>query len=124
MLFDLISELARPHFAQLLEEAPIALDDLRGRVQQHASELQQAGGAVDVELAAQLADSCLGLIDSLSDFSGDTSRKLVQAACMYFVLEDDASPDSSEGGLIDDAEVVNAVATHLDLERLVIRLQE
>lgn len=124
MLFDLISELARPLFAKLLEDEQMPLDELRTRVQAHAEALHGAGKAVDGRLVTELSASCIGLIDSLTEFSGDTSRKLVQAACLYFVLEDDASPDSEEGGLVDDVEVLNTVAKHLDLERLIIRLDK
>jgi len=122
MLFDLISELARPLFSKLLEEDPVAPDELRARVLAHAEKLHAVGGAVDARLVTELSASCIALIESLTEFSGDTSRKLVQAACLYFVLEDDASPDSEEDGLRDDVEVLNAVARHLDLERLAIRL--
>ena len=124
MLFDLISELARPLFAKLLEDDPVPVDELRARVLAHGEHLKAAGGAVDLRLSAELTESCNGLLDSLTEFSGDTSRKLVQAACLYFVLEDDASPDTGDNGLVDDVEVLNAVAKHLDLERLIIRLDK
>lgn len=116
MLFDLITELARPVFQRLLEEAPIPPQQLGAQLRAHTEALQARGGEVDGALAGRLQVACEALLASLTEFSGDTTRQLVQAACRYYVLEDDAQPDSAPGGLQDDLEVVAAVARHLGLD--------
>ena len=116
MLFDLIAELARPVFQKLLDEPPLSADELGAQVRAHTEALRGRGQGVDVALAERLQTACEALLASLSDFSGDTSRQLVHAACRYYVLEEDAHADSTPGGLEDDREVVAAVARHLGLD--------
>ena len=116
MLFNLIADLARPVFQRLLDEPPISTDELAAQVDAHTEALLATDGDVDRAAAQRLQTACQALLGSLTEFTGDSTRQLVQAACRYYVLEEDAQADSSLGGLDDDVEVVAAVARHLGLD--------
>jgi hypothetical protein len=69
---------------------------------------------VDPTLANALVDASLKLLATLNEASPESTRRLVQAAVRYFLIEEDADSDlDSILGLDDDAEVVNAVMRHL-----------
>lgn len=69
---------------------------------------------VDVSLALRLTDVSRALLDEAESQDSDDARRLAQAAVRYFILDDDGENDlTSVHGLVDDAEVCNAVARAL-----------
>jgi len=79
---------------------------------------------VDPALARGLAEASLRLLGTLSDDTPEPTRRLIQAAVRYFVIEDDADSDlDSILGLDDDAEVVNAVLRHLGHPNWLVQAQ-
>ena len=73
----------------------------------------------DIELAQSLGDSLLKLLE----FSTDTQLSRTQAACVYFMEDDDATPDfGSVLGFEDDALVFNAVCKELGYPELEVEL--
>lgn len=79
---------------------------------------------VDPALARGLAEASLRMLGTLSDDTPESTRRLVQAAVRYFVIEDDADSDlDSILGLDDDAEVINAVLRHLGHDKWLVQIQ-
>ncbi|MBW2454088.1 MAG: hypothetical protein JRI68_06245 [Deltaproteobacteria bacterium] len=79
---------------------------------------------VDPALARDLAEASLRLLGTLSDDTPESTRRLIQAAVRYFIIEDDADGDlDSILGLDDDAEVVNAVLRHLGHDKWLVQTQ-
>jgi len=69
---------------------------------------------VDPALAQALCDASIRLLGTLTDDSPESTRRLIQGAVRYFVLEDDADGDlDSILGLDDDTQVMNAVMDKL-----------
>jgi hypothetical protein len=76
---------------------------------------------VDPTLANALSEASLRLLGTLSETSPESTRRLVQAAVRYFVIEEDADSDlDSILGLDDDAEVLNAVLRKLGHDSWVV----
>ncbi len=112
-----------PFFQGLAEGDPIPMPKLKADVREYARALQEAAVAdpeIDAELGLELAGACRALLDRLGTPVDDEVHRVVSAAVMYFLLEDDADPDMAGFlGLDDDAEVVNVVAEilgHPDLQ--------
>ncbi len=103
-------------FARLYEEPLEETESLKRAVIDYVATFDPTstrGQVVNPIEAMQLSRACVGLLDRTGDGAAEESRRLVQAACRYFVLEDDAMKDTQTGGLEDDAAVVRAVARHL-----------
>lgn len=111
-------------FERLRMQAPRAIDDLRAEVRAHAERIRLAMGAnalADPAVAFALASEARALIDEAERRQDGETHRLVQAAVMYFVLDEDAEHDLyAAGGLDDDAAVLNAVARSLGREDLVV----
>lgn len=115
-----------PHESQALfdrlHDAPlVALEQLRAELKAYASHLEATGAAnelLDATLARAIVHCCEGLLE-MSEDADEPTRRLVQAAVRYFVIEEDVEPDrDSLWGLDDDAVVCGAVASFLDREDL------
>ncbi len=94
---------------------PVA--QLRSELDAHLEAIEAARARneyVDVSLALRLADVSRALLDEAESQGNDHARRLAQAAVRYFILDDDGENDlTSVHGLVDDAEVCNAVARAL-----------
>jgi len=78
---------------------------------------------INVDQVKELARSLMGLLRGLTPDGPEFDHRAVQAACRYFVLEEDGDEDmESEDGFDDDIEVMNAVANALGRDDLVIDL--
>ncbi len=76
---------------------------------------------VDLELAAAIAASAHRLIELIGPSTPERPRRLIQAAVRYFILEEDAEPDTgSVVGFDDDALVLNAVILHIGHDELLV----
>jgi hypothetical protein len=90
-------------------------DELREQVQGHIEAAKAACDAstfFDGELAARLGKACLELLDI--EGLDDAESRLVMAACIYFVDDEDSDGDfRAILGFEDDAEVYNQVVAKL-----------
>lgn len=85
------------------EEIMQLAERLPGHLQQHAA---------NRGLAARLADTIQSILGRWETYDAG-QRSVARAAAAYFLNHDDAMPDSSVGGLVDDDAVVTAAATVL-----------
>ncbi|MEM9693857.1 MAG: hypothetical protein AAGA56_15020 [Myxococcota bacterium] len=122
-----IPDVARPLWTKLVAEDLLPVHELFASVRSYRESLarraQVADTAVDLKLVDALTDTSLELLGSLQDDTPEQTRRLVQAAVRYFVIEDDADRDlDSILGLDDDAEVLNAVVAHLGHEAWLVEI--
>jgi len=110
----------------LLEEPLAPVEDLRKEVEQyvgHVREVALDSEFVDGELGQALGRCCLALLDGLGRPPEPTEHRLVQVACRYFSLEEDAYRDlGSLLGFDDDVEVLNVVLRILGRDDLLVHL--
>jgi hypothetical protein len=108
---------ARALWRKLVNEDLLPVHELFAEVRSYQQAIAKRGWRdddVDPKLANALAEASLRLLGTLGEHSPESRRRAVQAAVRYFVIEDDADRDlDSILGLDDDAEVLNAVLTHL-----------
>lgn len=109
---------ARPLWRKLVAEEPVPVHELFAQVQQYERTLDQRADwdetKVDPTLARDLARTAHRLLGTLNAASPEATRRLIQAAVRYFLIDEDADADlDSILGLDDDAEVMNAVLRHL-----------
>jgi hypothetical protein len=116
-----------PHESQALfdrlHDAPLAPPaELRAELREYATRIGSATAAnelLDGTLAQSIIRCCEGLLEMLESDADEATRRLVQAAVRYFVVEEDIEPDrDSLWGLDDDAVVCGAVAGHLGRDDL------
>ena len=111
-----IPEVARPSFERLLAGPVPSPHELLHALEGHARVLELAlTGHGSLTFVRQITDRCRAMLDRWSALGPD-QRRMVAAAIRYFALRDDAVDDiGSEFGLMDDAQVVNAVLACLGL---------
>lgn len=64
---------------------------------------------LDIETARRVAERCIALLELVGEETPEDARRLVQAAALYFVLDDDTESDiASAAGFSDDEAVVEA----------------
>ena len=99
---------------------------LESMIDKYADDIEQAAtnrGDLDVNLAHCIANRCLVLLEEEWDKAGENHRRLIQAACFYFVEDEDEVGDlQSVYGFDDDAALVNAVLDQLDRSDLAIHI--
>ncbi len=112
-----IPSAARELWAKLVREPLIPVHQLFAEVrsyQQTIAKRARDDEDIDPKLGKALVDASMRLLGTLKEETPETTRRLVQAAVRYFVIEDDADSDlDSILGLDDDAEVINAVLAKL-----------
>lgn len=122
LLAQLLSD-SREVVSRLLSEAPTTATELRTQVDDLDEILQQAGDEsfADLVLARQLVTGCRALLDHWQH-ADPATRRLIQVAVRYVVLEEDGDEDlSSPFGFDDDVEVFNAVVQVIGHHDLIIR---
>jgi hypothetical protein len=109
-----IPEAARASFERLLVGPVPSPHELLHALEGHARVLELAlTGQRSLSFVRQITDRCRAMLDRWGTLGPD-ARRAVAAAVRYFALRDDAVDDiGSELGLVDDAQVVNAVLAHL-----------
>ena len=99
---------------------------LEARIIQYADDIEQAAtnrGDLDVHLADCISRSCMTLLNEEWDRAEDFGKRLIQAACHYFVESDDEDGDlDSVYGFDDDAELVNEILELLNRQDLTIQI--
>jgi len=102
---------------RLLAEDPRPADWLRQQLRTHLATVRDAAEInphLEPRLALRLVQVCEALLDEAASQGTEEARRLVQAAVRYFIEDDDGEHDlTSVVGLIDDAEICNAVARAL-----------
>jgi len=100
-------------FKRLMREPRLSRQEMRRRVASYVVDLETLARAVDyidVDLVQSIATRCFRLIDGLREQPAEDGRRLVQAAVLYFLVEDDAEGDTSSLiGFDDDRLVVDTV---------------
>lgn len=108
----------REKFQELAQEPVSDLSALRTQVKQHVdamADAYQVNEFVDLPRAHVIAQQCHRLLDAFVQLP-PTDQHLAHAAIRYFVSWNDVTNDLDLGGLDDDAQIMNAVLTHLGLE--------
>lgn len=109
---------ARALWRDLVSEDLIPIAELMGELRAYQQALAtnaRWSDEVDPAMARAIGGGCLKLLSSVKDTTSEQTRRAIQAAVRYFIIEDDAESDrESVIGLDDDAEVLNAVLRHLD----------
>lgn len=99
---------------------------LEALVTEYADDIERAAtnrGDLDVHLADCISRSCMTLLNEEWDRAEGVGKRLIQAACHYFVENDDEDRDlESVYGFDDDAEVVNAILELLNRQDLTIQI--
>jgi uncharacterized membrane protein YkvA (DUF1232 family) len=107
-------------FDQLMREPRRSREEMRRRVASYAVSIESLARDVDyldVDLVQRIANRCHRLIETIHDGVSEDHRRLVQAAVLYFVLDEDAEGDTSSLiGFDDDRLVVDAVARELGVD--------
>jgi hypothetical protein len=116
-----IPDAARPLWRRLVAEPPRPVPELVKLVRDYQRILARRSDwheeNIDPKLARTLIDKAIKLLGTVQPDTPEETRRLVQAAVRYLVIEDDATNDlGSILGLDDDAEVMNAVLRHLGRE--------
>ncbi len=115
---DGIPDGSKALWTRLLGEQLLPVHELFKQVRDHQQQIKQRSqwndADVDPTLANALSEASLRLLSTLTEQSPESTRRLVQAAVRYFVIEEDADSDlDSILGLDDDADVLNAVLRKL-----------
>lgn len=119
-----LSEELMSTIERLVGEPFMDLDTLRGQVKVHMAKAEQVMKDkvfFDASLAQRLGLACLAMLDITG--LDEAARKLVQAAAVYYVEDDDEDGDfSSIVGFEDDAHVLNYVAKKIGHTALAVEI--
>ena len=77
---------------------------------------------MDVNLADCSARCALTHLNGRWDGDGDHRKRLIKAACYYYVENDDEDGDLQSVYGFDDAELLNVILEHLDRPDLAIQI--
>jgi len=119
-IVDQLTESVEQIFRRMMREPRRSREELRRLVAMHLVRLETASRAsdfIDAPLAGHIANLCHRLIDTVAPPVEEDHRRIVQAAVLYFALEEDVESDTvSLIGLDDDRLVVNAVCRELGID--------
>lgn len=105
---------------ELLGQPKVSLEGLRRQCRDHTVDYVSEAALrrdLDPELARSIEAGCERLLALVEEGLPDDERAVVQAACEYYVFDDDADGDfDGLTGLDDDAEVVNAALSVFGLD--------
>ena len=116
----------RPTIVEMLRQPAISVEGLRAQVQDHTLEYIaecEVRRDLDPALARSLETACSQLLGLAESGLSSDERAIVQAACEYFVFDDDLDDDfDGITGLDDDAEVVNAALSVFGLDASAVKI--
>lgn len=119
-IVDRLPEAVELVFRRMMREPRRSREELRRLVARHLVRLESASREtdfIDALLAGRIATLCHRLIDTIAPPVEEDHRRVVQAAVLYFALEEDVEGDTeSLIGLDDDRLVVTAVCQELGVE--------
>jgi uncharacterized membrane protein YkvA (DUF1232 family) len=120
-----VPDAARELWTKLVAEQLRPVHELFKEVKDYQQAIAQRSSMQDAEvdptLARELVSTSLRLLGTLNDETPESTRRLIQAAVRYFIIEEDADSDlDSILGLDDDAEVMNAVLKVLGHDRWIV----
>lgn len=125
VLFESLPRAVRKVMRDFYDQPLLPKDELTGLLEQYGSRIQNAAeyrGDVDAQLADRISRCCTRLLREQWDVEALESKRLIQAACLYYVEIDDGDGDmASAYGLDDDAKLLNFVVEHLGRPDLVIQ---
>jgi hypothetical protein len=117
---------AREEFAERFDDELVPRTALRDDVLSYlrlVEDMAKLNRIINHQMAEAIAKRLVSMLKKVGKNSPEFDRRILQAACRYFVLEGDGEDDlDSEEGFDDDCEVMNAVAEHLGREELMIDL--
>ena len=116
----------RERFELLLQTTLVGAESLRQQVQAYITTVRKVGplvALIDVDEAEALAAASLVLIAAADSHPSDQANALVQAAVLYFILEEDDEEVTGVLGFDDDIQVMNAVSRGMARPDLVIPLK-
>lgn len=115
---------ARELWTRLLAEEPMPLASLRSELNDYNQSIvrkTRVSEDIDPTLARALVQAARRMLDLVDAGTPEETRRLIQAAVRYFILEEDAESDlDTVLGLDDDAAVMNAVARHIGKDDWVV----
>ena len=121
-----LSDELKSEIDRLVAQPAIDPATLRSQIEAHMARAQEEladRAFTDASLATRLGKACLALLD-VPGLSAD-QQKLVQAACRYYVEDDDEDGDfSSMIGFEDDALLFNHVAQELGQGALAVAIED
>jgi hypothetical protein len=119
-IIDQLPESVGLVFRRMMRESRRSREELRRLVATHLVRLESASREtdyIDAPLAGRVANLCHRLIDTIAPPVDEDHRRVVQAAVLYFALEEDVEGDTvSLIGLDDDQLVVDAVCRELGVD--------
>jgi hypothetical protein len=118
---DGIPAASKPLWQRLLGEELLPVHDLFRQLKDYQKEFEERArwldGTFDPTTARSLCVASFKMLGLLNEGTPEPTRRAVQAAVRYLLIEEDADSDlESILGLDDDAEVINAVLRHLGHE--------
>ena len=117
---------AREEFAERFDDDLYSRNHLRDEVLSYlrlVKSMSEVNRVINYDMAEAVAKRLVAMLKKIGPGSPEFHRRILQAACQYFVLEGDGEDDlDSEEGFDDDCEVMNAVAEHLGRDELMIDL--
>lgn len=96
-------------YSRCLSSEPRSIEALRQEMAEYVNDLRARSSLdsfLDLSTAERVGRGCARLLDLLEQSGSAGAHAAVQAAVVYFILEDDAEADSSIIGFDDDLQVV------------------
>lgn len=126
VLFESLPRAVQKEVRDFYDLPLLPKNELMGLLEKYAIRIQNAAeyrGDVDAQLADRISRCCTRLLCEQWDDEALQSRRLIQAACLYYVEIDDGDGDmASAYGLHDDAKLLNFVVEYLGRPDLIIRI--
>ncbi|MGI6680249.1 MAG: hypothetical protein ACOX3T_01990 [Bdellovibrionota bacterium] len=103
------------------------IDRLKEKVLEQIEEAKERAGQgrlSDVQLAKEISERCLYLLDHYEDFSPREQKLITGAVCYFAISDDPISEEIFACGYDDDAQVVNYVLEELKIDNMYILIAD
>ena len=126
VLFETLPRAVQKVVRDFYDEPLLSKNELMDLLEKYDVRVHNAAeyrGDVDAQLADRISGCCRSLLSEQWDDGAPESKRLIQAACLYYVETDDGDGDmASAYGLDDDAKLLNFVVEYLGRPDLIIRI--